>query len=100
LGGELADHQGEGGEDHGDQDHGRRLGGPAEDIEQGDERLARDTAAAAEARVMPVWMVDRNWLGSLARPATSQPYPPSRSSCRSCPWRSEMSATSRPRRPR
>ena len=38
---------------------------------------ASDTAAAAEARkparVMPIWMVDRNWFGSRASLATSRP---------------------------
>ena len=61
---------------------------------------ARDTAAAAEARkparVMPIWMVDRNWLGSRASLATSRPCSPSRSRRRSWPSRSEIRATSLP----
>src|SRR5215211_3710521 len=61
---------------------------------------ARATAAAAEARkparVMPIWMVDRNWLGSRASWATSRPVPPSCSRRRSWPARSEIRATSLP----
>src|SRR4029453_7460513 len=61
---------------------------------------ARDTAAAAEARkparVIPIWMVDRNWLGSRASLATSRPCSPSCSSRRSCPSRNEIRATSLP----
>src|SRR5512133_1299832 len=60
----------------------------------------RDTAATAEARnparVMPICTVDRNWLGSRASSATSRPRPPSASRRRSCPSRSEISATSLP----
>ena len=61
---------------------------------------ASDTAAAAEARnparVMPIWTVDRNWLGSRASLATSRPRPSSASRRRSCPSRSEINATSLP----
>src|SRR6266508_2453081 len=57
-------------------------------------------AAAAEARnparVIPIWMVDRNWLGSRASRATSRPRPPSSSRRCNCPGRSEISATSLP----
>jgi hypothetical protein len=48
------------------------------------------------ARVMPIWMVDRNWLGSRARRATSRPRPPCWSRRCNCPSRSEISATSVP----
>jgi hypothetical protein len=41
LGGELADHQGQVGEHHGDQEHGHRLGRPAEALEQRDQRLGQ-----------------------------------------------------------
>ena len=41
---------------------------------------AKDTAAVAEARkparVMPIWIVARNWLGSRARRASSAPLLP------------------------
>src|SRR5829696_1706538 len=61
---------------------------------------ASDTAATAEARnparVMPIWMVDRNWLGSRASRATSRPRPPSASRRRSWPSRNEIRATSLP----
>ena len=61
---------------------------------------ASETAAAAEARkparVMPIWMVARNWFGARASRARSAPVA-DRSSIRwSCPSRSETSASSVP----
>src|SRR5215207_1740352 len=50
---------------------------PPKKSKSGTSGSARATAAAAEARkparVMPIWMVDRNWLGSRASWATCLP---------------------------
>ena len=98
--GELADDQGQVGEHHGDHHHGRRIGRPAEEPEQRDQRLgqghSRGRRGQEAGRVMPIWMVDRNWLGSRASLATSRPCSPSRSRRRSWPSRSEIRTTSLP----